>query len=58
MVMVGGGGGVVGVPIDYFVSTQLQLGLFCCWAVTTMYIRLLCHANEPKLYCLGFGPDW
>ena len=22
---------VVGVPCDYFVSTQLQLWLFCCW---------------------------
>ena len=22
------------VPSDYFVSTQLQLWLFCCWAVT------------------------
>ena len=36
--VVGGGGG--GVPSDYFVSTQLQLWLFCCrgcaccWAVT------------------------
>ena len=27
-VVVSGGGGV---PSDYFVSTQLQLRLFCCW---------------------------
>ena len=29
----GDGGGWVGggVPSDYFVSTQLQLWLFCCW---------------------------
>ena len=24
---------MVGVPSDYLVSTQLQLWLFCCWAV-------------------------
>ena len=28
VVSVGGGGG--GIPSDYFVSTQLQLWLFCC----------------------------
>ena len=26
-----GGGGGGGIPSDYFVSTQLQLWLFCCW---------------------------
>ena len=29
VVGVGVGGG--GIPSDYFVSTQLQFSLFCCW---------------------------
>ena len=39
----GGGGWWVVVPSDYFVSTQLQLWLFCClgcgccWAVTIKF---------------------
>ena len=49
--MVVGGGGV---PSDYFVSTQLQLWLFCfwgcgcCWAVTINNLYLRCRINAPN----------
>ena len=55
----------VGVPSDYFVSTQLQLSQFCCWgcacywAVTIHFIRpyLLSFSPylQPALHCLFFA---
>ena len=56
--VVGGGGG--GVPSDYFVSTQLQLWLFCCWgcgycwAVTIMHkatYRGVVAADNRTIFC-------
>ena len=37
--VVGGSGGV---PSDYFVSTQLQLLLFCCWGCGCCWAVTIC----------------
>ena len=56
----------MGVPSDYFVSTQLQLWLFCCWgcgccwAVTTIEpapSRLLGRCVKCFSYLLKFIPN-
>ena len=46
----GGGGG--GIPSDYLVSTQLQLWLFCCWAVTIKF------GFKPLNNYIGLCPVW
>ena len=39
---------VGGIPSDYFVSTQLQLWLFCCWGCG------FCWAVTINVNCLNF----
>ena len=44
VVVVGGGGG--GVPSHYFVSTQLQLWLFCCWGCGCCWVNIFVNPSN------------
>ena len=42
-----GGGGGGGIPSDYFVSTQLQLSLFCCWGCGCCWaVTIICGTQD------------
>ena len=49
--MVGGCGGVGGggIPSDYFVSTQLQLCLFCCWGCRFCWAVTISEMTGQKI---------
>ena len=53
--VVGGGLVVIGVPSDYLFSTQLQLWLFCCWAVTILLHTIFCHTLITKCYIITYN---
>merc|ERR1712189_161823 len=46
--LVVGGWWVVVVPSDYFVSTQLQLWLFCCWSCGCCWAVTIISNPYPK----------
>ena len=53
-----GVGGTGGIPSDYLVSTQLQLGLFCCWGCGCCWAVTIKEASAMLFKSSIFVKGW